>query len=95
MSSVHHTAQAERDLIGIWISLARSDVNSADKTLDRIEAAARDLARHPEMGRRRSELAPLLRSFAVRPFVIFYRPNDGILIVRVLHGARDLPPLFE
>ena len=28
-------------------------------------------------------------------YVIFYRPvKDGILIARVLHGYRDLPPLF-
>jgi hypothetical protein len=32
----------------------------------------------------------------VRNYLIFYRPTDqGIEVVRVLHGARDLPPLFE
>jgi toxin ParE1/3/4 len=29
-------------------------------------------------------------------YIIFYRPiDDGIEVVRILHGARDLPPLFE
>jgi toxin ParE1/3/4 len=41
-------------------------------------------------------LSPRLRSFPVKNYVIFYRPlEDGIEIVRVLHGAQDLPPLFE
>ena len=49
----------------------------------------------PEMGRLRPELAPELRSWAMSEYVIFYRPvKDGILIARVLHGYRDLPPLF-
>jgi toxin ParE1/3/4 len=29
-------------------------------------------------------------------YVIFYRPMEiGVEIARVLHGARDFPPLFE
>jgi len=41
-------------------------------------------------------LAARLRSFPVGSYVIFYRPmENGVEIVRVLHGARDLPPLFD
>ncbi len=47
------------------------------------------------MGRKREELAPLLRSFPVGNYVIFYRPaSGGIQIIRVLHGARDVSKLF-
>jgi toxin ParE1/3/4 len=50
----------------------------------------------PQLGRRREELSPRLRSFPVGRYVIFYRPlENGIEIARVLHGARDFPPLFE
>ncbi|MGH9438287.1 MAG: type II toxin-antitoxin system RelE/ParE family toxin, partial [Terriglobia bacterium] len=29
-------------------------------------------------------------------YLIFYRPiRDGIEVVRVIHGARDIPALFE
>ena len=53
------------------------------------------LAEMPESGRQREKLAPELRSFAVGNYVIFYRPiENGVEIVRVLHGARDLPPVF-
>jgi toxin ParE1/3/4 len=50
----------------------------------------------PLIGRQREELSPRLRSFPVSRYIIFYRPmENGIEIVRVLHGARDFPPLFE
>ena len=50
----------------------------------------------PLIGRDRPELSPGLRSFVVGRHVIFYRRfGNGVEIVRVLDGARDLPPLFE
>ena len=44
------------------------------------------------MGRARPELSGGLRSFPTRtPYIIFYLPNDdGLLVVRVLHHARDI-----
>jgi len=44
------------------------------------------------MGRARPELADGLRSIVTRtPYIIFYLPEaDGLLIVRVLHHARDI-----
>ena len=48
------------------------------------------------MGRVRSELAPELRSFPVGRYVVFYLPcPDGIDIVRVLHGARDIETVLQ
>ncbi|MBM3942105.1 MAG: type II toxin-antitoxin system RelE/ParE family toxin [SAR202 cluster bacterium] len=53
------------------------------------------MAYHPRIGRRRSELAPELRSFAVQDYVILYRPMaDGVEVVRILHGSRDIESLF-
>jgi toxin ParE1/3/4 len=71
--------------------------SAAFKLLDRIEAAVRLLEEHPLMGRMRPELRQDLRSFPVRPLVLFYLPQvDGIELVRVLHGSRDIgPDLFE
>jgi toxin ParE1/3/4 len=54
------------------------------------------LSRIPEMGRKRFDFADGLRSLAVNNYVIFYRPiADGIQLIRVLHGARDIPALFD
>ena len=48
------------------------------------------------MGRSRSELAPDLRSFPFEAYVIFYRPLDnGVEIVRVIHGSRNIESLFR
>lgn len=50
----------------------------------------------PESGRKRPDLAPDLRSLPVGNQVIFYRPiPDGIQVIRVLHGARDIPAVFD
>ena len=38
------------------------------------------------------------RSFVVRPYVVFYEPlpdDNGILVWRIIHGARDLPRLIH
>ena len=49
----------------------------------------------PEMGRKRPELGHELRSFVIKNYVIFYDPiPDGIFVVRVLHGARDIENIF-
>lgn len=48
------------------------------------------------MGRARPELATGVRSFPFGRYVIFYAPlDDGIDVVRVLHGARDIDGIFD
>ena len=54
------------------------------------------LAENPEMGRTRNDLETNLRSFPVGNYVIFYEVIvGGIEVLRVLHGARDIPDIFE
>ncbi|BAY02384.1 plasmid stabilization system protein [Anabaena cylindrica PCC 7122] len=53
------------------------------------------LAQFPGMGRSRDDLLPELRSFPIKPYIIFYTPiDDGIEIIRVLHQSRDVNSLF-
>ena len=55
------------------------------------------LAQAPLIGRERTEFSGRPRSFTVRPYVIFYEPlaeGDGILVWRVIHGARNLQRLI-
>ena len=48
------------------------------------------------MGRSRSELLPGLRSFTFSGYIIFYRLiAEGIEIVRVIKGSRDVEALFR
>jgi ParE toxin of type II toxin-antitoxin system, parDE len=54
------------------------------------------LAEQPNLGRSRHELAENMRSFPIGRYVIFYIVMPScIQVVRVLHGARDLAPIFE
>jgi toxin ParE1/3/4 len=60
------------------------------------------LAANPELGRQRRFRNPRLRnvrSFRVSGFdnyLIFYRAvSEGIQVLHVYHGARDLEALFE
>ena len=62
----------------------------------RIEEAERLLAEHPLIGQARPHLHPDLRGWLVRPYLILYRVDpDYLSIVRIVHGARDLPSLFD
>jgi toxin ParE1/3/4 len=54
------------------------------------------IAESPYIGREREELAPGIRSFPAGRYLIFYRPiADGIEIVRVLHGSRDVDTIIS
>jgi len=85
--------QAEADLEEIWLFIASDNIGAADRLLDRIGDVFRMLAENPQAGRQRPELGMNIRSFAVGNCVAFYEafPN-GVEIVRVLHGARDIAP---
>jgi toxin ParE1/3/4 len=95
MSRFKLSLQARADLQEIEDYISRDNPDAALHLLLTIEEKCRLLARHSGIGFERLELRPGLRSFAVGNYVIFYRAaDDGIEIVRVLHGGRDLPELF-
>jgi len=91
MPRVLRTDRTEADLLEIWAYVARDNPRAADRVLADIAAACKVLAENPAVGRLREELACGLRSFAVGKYVVFYRlARGGIVVVRVLHGARDV-----
>jgi toxin ParE1/3/4 len=68
----------------------------ADAFVDLIDQKFQALAGHPNPGRSRDELEEGLRSFPVGKYVIFYRAiPEGVEIVRVLHGSRDLTAILN
>jgi toxin ParE1/3/4 len=96
MASVVIRPRASEDLAEIWAHIAKDSVRHADKFAVLIDDHFEGLARRPQMGRRRSELAPDLRSLPVGRYVIFYLPHaKGVEIVRVLHGARDIGSILQ
>lgn len=95
MTQVIQSPEAEADLIEIWEYVAQYNEEAADKLIDTINQKAILLANSPYMGQVRSELQPSIRSFPVAKYVLFYRPiKNGIELVRIIHGARDIENLF-
>jgi toxin ParE1/3/4 len=65
--------------------------------VERLRSKCSDIARLPiELGRRRDDLRPNLRSIPFQSYVIFFRyEQDVVEIVAVLHGGRDQAAAFE
>ena len=97
MSRFRYTPQAESDLDSITDYFALHNPDAGIRLLDEIATRCLLLAAHPRTGRQRSELGEGIRSAVVRQYIIFFRgAADGIDILRVLHGARDITSdLFE
>jgi toxin ParE1/3/4 len=90
--------QADSDLDGIWqyVAMNSGSFDIADRLVDSITQRFFLLSSHPNIGRARDEdLRSGVRSFPVGEYVIIYRILDGdVLILRVLHGSRDIEALF-
>jgi len=90
------TERCEQDLIELWVYIAQDNPAAADRVLDEIEAKCHLLAGQPRLGPARPDIRPDLRYFPVGSYLILYREiASGVEIVRVVHGARDLPDLFD
>lgn len=95
MPIVQRTAQADEDLMDIWVYIAQDNPKAADKLSDEIESKFILLAGQPYLGPARPDIAPELRYFPVGSYLILYREiTDGIEVVRVIHGARRLNSLL-
>lgn len=96
MSRVTRRPQAEADILEIWGYIAEDSVVVADRWVDRLDEKFSLWASQPMMGRGRDELAPGIRSLVFGRYVVFFEPvPDGIDVVRVLHGSRDIDASFE
>jgi toxin ParE1/3/4 len=94
-SRLRRTAQAEQDLIDIWAYIASANPSAADRLLDLLDERSKALARNPRMGMARDDIAPGVRHFPVGRYLILYRAlNDGVEVVRYVHGMRRLRGLL-
>ena len=85
--------QVDTDLDSIWAFIAADNVGAANRQIDGIGEIFEMLTQNPLAGRQRPELLPDLRSFPVGNYIVFYFPlPDGIEVVRVMHGRRDIDP---
>jgi toxin ParE1/3/4 len=90
MNRPYFSPSARRDLLDILEYIARDKPGAALRYVERLEAECHRLANNPHSGTQRDDLLPNLRAWSFDSYVIFFRPaDDGIEIVRVVHGARD------
>jgi toxin ParE1/3/4 len=95
MPIVRRTAQAEEDLIDLWLYIVQDNPGAADRLLDEIEEKCVLLVNHPQLGPARPDIAEDCRYFPVGNYLILYRIiPDGIEVVRVVQGSRRLDNLF-
>jgi len=67
VSEIRYARRAREDVLDLWLYVAQqTSETAADHVLDRIEEACRRLARHPELGRARPEIADEARSLVVQ-----------------------------
>jgi toxin ParE1/3/4 len=82
-------------LADIWAFIAEGSLEAADAFVRQINAKFEPLRQFPEMGAGREQLSPGLRALPYRDYVIYYLvEGDELIIVRVVHGARDAKAIF-
>ncbi|WP_448204135.1 type II toxin-antitoxin system RelE/ParE family toxin [Azospirillum sp. sgz302134] len=96
MARVRFARAAAADVKSIAAYIAAEDPAAATRFTDRVLRKCALLAERPKIGRPRFNLKPGLRSSPLDRYIIFYwAAEDGIIVARVLHSARDISRLFE
>ncbi|NDV22816.1 type II toxin-antitoxin system RelE/ParE family toxin [Desulfovibrio sp. JC022] len=95
MFRIVRSQEARQDLIDIYKYIAVDDPDAANRILDRINERVNLLAKHPLLGPAREDIRPGLRYLTVGNYIALYKvESKRIVVVRVLHGKRELEGLF-
>jgi toxin ParE1/3/4 len=96
MARVRKFPAAEADLIEIGLYIARDSPANAERFIDALERECRMLADSPfDLGQRCEGLHFDLRRHNFKQYALIYRPvPDGIELVGVFHGSRELEAIF-
>lgn len=87
---------AIKDLENIVDYFSRNNLKAGENFIDEFEKKCQYLAQFPNIGRSYDDLKQSLRGLNFDKYIIFYRIiDDGIEIVRVVSGYRDLDFLFS
>jgi toxin ParE1/3/4 len=92
VSRIVVSRRAQRDLRAIRTYILKdSGCARADALVERILAVCRLYAEQPRAGWSHPDLGEEIRTCRIGAYLVFYRPRaDGIDIIRVLHGRRDI-----
>jgi toxin ParE1/3/4 len=96
MVRVQKTSRAESDLIEIFDFIARDSLEAALRWIDEVDQTFRLLGHNPHLGEVMIGLSPEIRRQTFGNYLIFYRSTErGIVVVRVLHGSRQIENLRD
>lgn len=96
MMPVELSPQSEVDLAGIWSHIANDNRQAANRVLDLIESRMQSIGKFPRIGAACPEMGDDMRCYWAGNYGIFYRiKSDIVEILRVLHGAQDIPAVFR
>ena len=87
--------EAARDIREIWAYIAADSIKAARRLRLQIFEACQRIAENPGIGHGRADITekPVL-FWPTGSYLIVYAPRKPVEIVRVLHGARDVPGLM-
>ena len=86
---------AIKDLEEIIDYFSSRNIEAGERFINDFEKKCKYLANFPNMGRSYDDIKPSLRGLPLASYIIFYRIiDDGIEIIRVVSGYRDLESLF-
>ena len=89
-------AQSDIDEIAYYVFVESGNVEAAERLIDSLISRFVLLAEYPYAGRQRDhDLRPGVRTFAVGGYVIAYRLDDSVLVLRVLRGSRDIEAILR
>lgn len=96
MTSIRFSPKSRQDLLDIGDPIRKDSPINAQTFVTRLIAQCQKIALAPLGYPAREDLAPGLRMAAIDRYVIFFSYCDGtVRVERVLHGARNIPGLFQ
>lgn len=103
MGKVKKRPQVIRDLIDLATYIAEDNLEASDLFLQAAEETFKQLEKMPQMGKLTQFSNPSLagvRQQAIkgfRKYLVFYFliDDEGVEILRVIHGARDIEAILE
>lgn len=96
MSRYIISPEASQDLDEISDYFLSRSLEAGERFVNRFEQKCKSLVKFPNMGRSYADVEPSLRGVPLEDYIILYRViEDGVEIVRVVSGYRDLKSLFS
>ena len=87
---------ATQDLNEIADYFSDSNIDAGEQFFLEFDRRCKQLVNFPYSGKTYADLRPGLRGLSFNGYIIFYRVlEDGVEILRVLSGRRNLPQFFQ